>query len=342
MATQLKWGIMTTGWIARKFVIDLKRSRTGRLVAVGARKREDAEKFAAEFGAERAHGGYDALLADKNVDAVYIGTLHPQHLEWAVKAAEAGKHILCEKPLALNRADSERIIAAVKRHKVFLMEAFMYRCHPQTAKLVELVRSGAIGEVRLIKAAFNVARPFDPEHRIFKRELGGGAILDLGCYPISFSRLIAGAAQGKPFAEPVEFKATGRLHPVARSDEYAAASVKYPGDIIAELSCCSMTVHDISASIHGSQGRIEIPTPFFPGLDGRDESFRLYRAGTETPEEFKFSGSVPLYAHEADTVAAAIAAGQLESPAMTHADTIANMALLDQWRAAVGMKYDGE
>src|SRR5262245_51830560 len=98
MATQLKWGIMTTGWIARKFATDLRRSKTGRLVAVGGRKREDAEKFAAEFGAEHAHGGYESLLADRSYDAIYIATLHPQHLEWAVKAAEAGKHILCEKP----------------------------------------------------------------------------------------------------------------------------------------------------------------------------------------------------------------------------------------------------
>lgn len=342
MATQLKWGIMTTGWIARKFATDLRRSRTGRLVAVGGRKREDAEKFAAEFGAERAHGGYEALLADKNVEAVYIATLHPQHLEWAIKAAEAGKHILCEKPLALNRADSERIIASARKHKVFLMEAYMYRCHPQTAKLVELVRNGTIGEVKLIRASFCVARPFDPEHRIFKRELGGSAILDLGCYPISFSRLMAGAANKKPFIEPLEFKATGRLHPIAKSDEYAAASVKYPGDIIAELSTGSMALHDISASVHGTEGRLEIPTPFFPGLDGRDEIFRLHRTGAETPEEFKYSGSEPLYAHEADAVAAAIASGQLEAPAMTHADTLANMTLLDAWRAAVGMKFDGE
>lgn len=342
MATQLKWGIMTTGWIARKFATDLRQSRTGRLVAVGARKREDAEKFAAEFGAGRAHAGYDALLADPNVDVVYIGTLHPQHLEWAVKAAEAGKHILCEKPLALNRADAERIVAAARKHKVFLMEAFMYRCHPQTAKLAELVRSGVIGEVRLIEASFRVARPFDPEHRLFKRELGGGAILDLGCYPVSFSRLMAGAASGRPFAEPVEFMATGQLHPVARTDEYATAVVKYPGGIVAELSCGSLTVHDISARIYGTQGRIEVTTPYFPGLEGRAESFLVWRAGSETPEEIKFPAGVPLYACEADEVAAAIARGELESPAMTHADTLANMAMLDAWRAAVGMRYEGE
>lgn len=341
MSTKLNWGILTTGWIARKFVTDLKQSRTGRFAAVGARKLEDAQKFAADFGGARAHGSYAALLADPEVQAVYIGTLHPHHLEWAVKAAEAGKHILCEKPLSLRLPDTQRIIDAARKHGVLLMEAFMYRCHPQTAKLVELVRDGTIGELRLIRASFNVARPFDAEHRLFKKELGGGAILDLGCYPVSFSRLLAGAARGGPFAEPVEFKATGRLHPVAQTDEYATASVKYPGDIIAELSCGSMTVHDIAARLYGTKGWIDVPTPFFPGLEGRNGKFLLHRTGATAPEEFVFpSHGLGLYAHEADAVAAALARGEREVPYTTWADSLGNAAMLDQWLAAVGMRYD--
>jgi predicted dehydrogenase len=341
MSTKLNWGIITTGWIARKFVTDLLQSRTGRFAAVGARKLEDAQKFAADFGGARAHGSYAALLADPEVQAVYIGTLHPHHLEWAVKAAEAGKHILCEKPLSLRLDDTRRIIDAARRHGVLLMEAFMYRCHPQTAKLAELVRDGAIGELRFIRASFNVARPFDPEHRLFKKELGGGAILDLGCYPVSFSRLLAGAAQGRPFAEPVEFKATGRLHPVARTDEYAAAAVKYPGGIIAELSCGATVVHDISARIHGTKGWIDVPAPFFPGLDGRNEKFFLHRNGVITAEEFSFpSRGRGLYAHEADAVAEALAHGEREVPSMTWTDSLGNARVLDEWLAAVGMTYD--
>jgi predicted dehydrogenase len=264
------------------------------------------------------------------------------HAEWAIKAAAAGKHILCEKPLALRLADAQRIIAAARRHNVLLMEAYMYRCHPQTLKLVELVRGGVIGELRLIQAAFSVARDFDPEHRIFKRELGGGAILDLGCYPVSFSRLIAGAALGQPFAEPVEFRATGRRHPLAQTDEYAAAVVKYPGDVMAEISCGSTVKHDISARIYGTKGWLEVPTPFFPGLDGKDEKFFLHRTGAAILEEFGFpGGGVGLYAFEADAVAEALARGAREVPQVTWADTIGNMTMLDAWVAAAGVSYEG-
>jgi predicted dehydrogenase len=349
MTAKLNWGILTTGWIARKFATDLRQSRTGRLAAVGARRLADAERFAADFGGARAHGSYEALLADPEVQAVYIGTPHPLHKEWALKAIAAGKHVLCEKPLTLNLADTQSVIDAARARGVLLMEAYMYRCHPQTLKLVELVRSGAIGELRLIRASFNVLRDFDPEHRIFKRALGGGAILDLGCYPVSFSRLIAGAAASAgasaaptlPFAQPVEFHATGRRHPLTQTDDYAAAAVKYPGDIIAELSCGLTVVHDISARIYGSKGWLDVPTPFFPGLDGKTDRFFLHRPGTSAPEEFTFPSSVGLYAHEADAVAEAIAHGAREVPQMTWADTIGNTAVLDAWLAAVGVNYDG-
>ncbi len=341
MTAKLNWGIITTGWIARKFATDLLKSRTGRLVAVGARQLADAQKFAADFGGARAHGSYPALLADPEVEAVYIATLHPAHKEWALKALAAGKHVLCEKPLTLNFADTKEIIDAAKAKGVLLMEAYMYRCHPQTLKLAELIREGAIGELRMIRATFNIYREFDPEHRIFKRSSGGGAILDLGCYPVSFSRLIAGAALGKPFATPVGFHATGRLHPATQTDDYAAAVVKYPGEVIAELSCGSTVIQDIWARIYGSTGWIDVPTPFFPGLDGKTDRFFLHRNGGGAPEEFAFPCPAGLYAYEADAVADALARGEREVPNMTWADTLDNTAMLDAWLAAAGVNYDG-
>ena len=342
MTAKLNWGILTTGLIARKFTTDLRQSRTGRFAAVGARRLADAEKFAADFGGARAHGSYAALLADPEVQAVYIGTPHPGHAEWAVKAAEAGKHILCEKPLSLNLADTRRIIAAARQHGVLLMEAYMYRCHPQTLKLVELVRSGAIGEVRLIRASFNVLCPFDPEHRMFKKSLGGGAILDLGGYPVSFSRLIAGAAQGRPFADPLEFHATGRVHPLVQTDEFATAVAKFPGGVTAELSCGSTVVHDVSARIYGTEGWIDVLEPFTPGLLGKEEKIRLHRRGAAAPEEVVFPGGGPgLYSFEADAVAGALGRGEREVAAMTWADTTGNATVLDAWLAAVGVDYAG-
>ena len=341
MPAKLNWGIMTTGLIARKFATDLRQSRTGRLAAVGARKLADAEKFAADFGGARAHGSYAALLADRAIDAVYLGTPHPWHAEWAIRAAAAGKHILCEKPLTLRRADTERVIAAARQHSVLLMEAFMYRLHPQTRKLVELVRSGAIGELRLIRASFNVLVNFDPEHRMFKRELGGGAILDLGCYPVSFSRHLAGAALGRVFAEPEEFHGAGRLHPQAGTDEFATAIARYPGGILAELSCGSTCLNDNSAQLHGTTGWIDVPNPFTPGLLGQPEKIIVHRRNG-APETIEItSPGMGLYAYEADAVAAALERGDREVPEAPWADTLGIAGLLDEWLAAGGVRYDG-
>ncbi|MFI5335568.1 MAG: Gfo/Idh/MocA family protein [Opitutales bacterium] len=339
MADRLRWGILSTGGIAHKFATDLGRSRTGRLVAVGSRAPESAVRFAAAHGGIRAHGSYEALLADPEVQAVYIAPPHPQHAEWAVCAARAGKHILCEKPLALRGADAKRMVAAAAQHGVLLMEAFMYRCHPQTSRLVELVRAGAIGELRGIEAFFVVQFPFDPAHRAYNRALGGGGILDLGGYPVSFARLLAGAAAGRPFAAPARFRGAGRLNRLTGVDEYATAVADFPGGITARLACGFSGPTGISASLTGTAGRIEVPVPFFPGQLGREEKIVLHRPGAG-PEEIGFPAGAPLYALEADAVADALAAGRLEVAAMTPADTLGNMAVLDDWLAQVGVSYD--
>ena len=264
----LNWGILATGGIARKFAAALPESRTGRLVAVGSRTAAAAEKFAADHGGIRAHGSYEALLADPEVQAVYIATPHPSHLEWTLRAAAAGKHILCEKPLALNHADAARMIGAARRHRVFLMEAFMYRCHPQTARLAELVAEGTIGELRAIHANFTAPFKFDPAHRIFDKALGGGAILDLGCYPVSVSRRMAGAALGQPFVEPLSFQGTGRLNAITGADEVAAATLAFPGGITAQISCSSCLPLEIRVRLIGTGGWIDVPNPFHPGNPG--------------------------------------------------------------------------
>jgi len=339
MSDQLRWGILSTGWIARKFATDLRQTDSGRLVAVGSRTAEAAARFAADFGGVRAHGSNEALLADPEVQAVYIAPPHPQHLEWAVRAAEAGKHILCEKPLTLHLPEAQQVVDAARKHNVLLMEAFMYRCHPQTARLAELIQSGAIGELRLIEATFSVDAPFDPNHRSYNRALGGGGILDLGCYPVSFSRRMAGAALGRTFAQPEQFKAVGRLNAVTQVDEYAAAVATFPGGIVAQLACGFSGPHHIGARLFGTKGWIDVPVPFFPGNDGRADTFTLHRAGA-APEGITLPAGRPLYALEADAVADALARGAREVAAMTPADTLGNMAVLDTWLDQVGVRYD--
>jgi predicted dehydrogenase len=222
------------------------------------------------------------------------------------------------------------------------MEAFMYRLHPQTRTLVELVRKGTIGELRLIRASFNVVCNFDPEHRMFKKALGGGAILDLGCYPVSFYRHIAGAALGRPFVDPVEFKGLGRRHPQCGTDEFATAVVKYPGGIVAELSCGSTLRHDHSAQIHGTAGWIDVPHPFTPGLQGQPEKITVHRSDGPGPQVIDIpSPGVGLYAYEADAVAAALARGEREVPEVPWADSLGIARMLDAWLEAVGVDYTG-
>ena len=219
----LSWGILGTGRIAGVFAQQLSQSKTGKLIAVGSRTQASADKFVAEYHVPRGHDTYGALLADSQVQAVYIATPHTLHAEWCIHAAEAGKHILCEKPLTLNHTEAISVVEAARKHNVFLMEAFMYRCHPQTAKLVELLREKVIGEVRIIHASFGFHRDFNPQVRLFKNALGGGGILDVGCYTVSMSRLVAGIATGKSFADPLEVHGCAHFAPTG-VDTWATAS----------------------------------------------------------------------------------------------------------------------
>lgn len=334
----LSWGILGTGRIAGIFAKQLSQSRTGKLAAVGSRSRASAEKFAAEFGALHSHATYDALLADSQVQAVYIATPHPLHAEWCLKAAAAGKHILCEKPLTLNHTEALTVVDAARKHDVFLMEAFMYRCHPQIAKLVELLRKKAIGEVRVIHASFGFHRDFNPEVRLFKNALGGGGILDVGCYTTSMARLVAGIATGKPFAEPVEVKGCGHLAPTG-VDTWATASLKFPGDILAALATSVEVQQHNVVRIHGSNGTIFVPAPWAQIHDGSTTKLFVEHKG-EPPQEIVVESTQPAFAIEADHVAAYIEHRQ--APAMSWDDSLGNMQTLDRWRKSIGLTYESE
>lgn len=177
----LKWGIIGTGNIAHTFAKALQVAKKGKLVAVGSRSMESAQKFGQEFNVEHCFGNYGDLLASDKVDIVYVSTPHPQHFELALTIAKAGKHMLIEKPMAMTEKQVSIILDTAKKHNVFVMEAYMYRCHPQTLKVVELIQSNALGRVKLIRANFSFdGRPLGPTSRLWRNELGGGAILDIG------------------------------------------------------------------------------------------------------------------------------------------------------------------
>jgi predicted dehydrogenase/aryl-alcohol dehydrogenase-like predicted oxidoreductase len=339
---KLAWGILGAGKIAAAFARGLATSKTGRLAAVGSRTPENAEKFGAEFGAPRRHGSYEALLADPEVAAVYVATPHPLHAEWTIRACEAGKHVLCEKPLAVNHGQAMAMFEAAHHAGVLLMEAFMYRCHPQTAKLVELLRAKAVGEVRVIEARFSFGASFNAESRLFRNDLAGGGILDVGCYPVSMARLIAGAALGKDCAEPLEVKGVAHLGQTG-IDEYAAAVMKFPGGIVAELATGITVGRENLVRVYGSAGSITVPNPWVANRTAADAPEIIVRTNArKEPETIRVPAEVTSFSLEADAFAAGVAGGKPPHPAMSREDSLGNMRALDLWRESIGLVYEAE
>ena len=338
----LNWGILSTGAVARAFAHGLTQSRTGRLVAVGSRSREQADAFANRHGvpSKGAHADYDSLLHDPDVDAVYIAPPHPFHAEWATKAAQAGKHVLCEKPFAMNHRQAQAMFEAARRNRVFMMEAFMYRCHPQIPILLDMIREGVIGEVRAIQAAFAFRGGDDPQSRILNHRLGGGGILDVGCYPVSFARLIAGAAVGTAFQNPTTVQGAAHIGDTG-VDEYAAALLVFPGDIIAQVATGVRLAMENVVRLYGTRGRIIVENPWAASRE--KPAIACITVHAQDTQTHRIEADCTCFAAEADVVAAAVAAGQTEPPppAMTRADTLGNMQTLDAWRKAIGLTYEG-
>lgn len=336
---KLKWGIIGTGNIAHSFARGLDKSQKCELLAVGSRSIENAKKFADEFKVKKFYGSYEDLLSDPSVEAVYISTPHPQHAEWAIKAAQAKKHILCEKPIGINYPEALAIVEAAKENDVFLMEAFMYRCHPQTKKLVELLKAKAIGEVRVIHASFSFSASFKAESRLFSNDFAGGGILDVGSYCVSMSRLIAGVANGKDFEEPLEVKAVGKIGPTG-VDEYTSAVLMFPGNITASISTGITVSEENVVRIFGTEGSIFIPSPWFCGFKNTEQG--IYIKTKQKQEKITIESDNEIYAIEADTVADNISRRKALSPAMTPEDTLGNMKTCDLWRMAINCIYEME
>jgi len=327
----LRWGILATGRIARKFAEELPHASGQRFVAVGSRSQEAADHFAKDFGV-RAHGSYEALLGDKEVDAIYLSTPHPSHAEWAIAAARAGKHILCEKPLTMNHREAVAVVEAAREHRVFLMEAFMYRCHPRTAQFAHLIRSGAIGIPSLIEASFAFVTPFNPASRLYAKELGGGSILDVGCYTTSIARLAAGAAFGEPFADPESVQGHA-VFAETGVDSLATATLKFPSGLLANISCGFLARADNSLRVYGSEGSLRV-ADFWKS----SESIELFENASGQIRRIEVPDHPHLYALEAEAVAAALP--DLESPLVSWNDTLGNMKTLDAWRQSAGVRYD--
>ncbi|MGP4691302.1 aldo/keto reductase [Agrobacterium cavarae] len=338
----IRWGIIGPGTIAKTFAEGVAHSTTGKLVAIATRN-PDRPGLSDGFPGARIVNGYDALLSDAEIDAVYIATPHTGHAEWAIKAIRAGKHVLVEKPIALSAYDADAIFHEAKKAGVFAGEAYMYRLHPQTAKIVELVKGGAIGEVRIIRSSFGFSMgSFRADHRLFANESAGGGILDVGGYPVSMARLIAGAVSGQPFLEPTKVSGVAHLGQ-SGVDEWASAVLKFPNEIIAEVSCSIMANQDNVLRIIGSEGRIEVQDFWFAsghkGGIGKIDVIKGKDRQTIEVAEDRY-----LYSFEVDAAGEAIRnqSQEFAYPGMSWADTLGNLRVMDQWRASVGLEYGVE
>jgi predicted dehydrogenase len=328
MADKLNWGILATGSIAHQFAKGLKESKTGTLTATGSRTLEKATEFTRQYGG-KPYDSYQAVLDDPNVDAIYIATPHTLHSEWTIKAAQAGKAILCEKPFTLNAAEAAKALEVVKQHDVFFMEAFMYRCAPQTRKLVELLGEKAIGAVRSINSEFAFHAGHDWGNFRATNEGGGGGLMDVGSYCVSFSRLVAGC-------EPDRCEYTAHLGEKGY-DEWANGILHFPNDITAAFGTGIHVNMKNDARIYGSEGWIEIENPW---KTSKGAKMHVYRSGKDA-ETFDLGvTNDELYGVEADAVAKFIEAK--ECPYMSIDDTLGQMKALDALRKSSGLHFKGE
>lgn len=324
---KIRWGILSTGKIAAKFAEGLAVLPDAELVAVGSRTSAAAEAFGARYGISRRHGSYEALAADPDVDVIYIGTPHPLHKENSLLALQHGKAVLCEKPFTLNAAEAAEVIALAREKRLFLMEAMWMRYIPAIVKVRELLAAGAIGEVRLVAADFGFRAEFDPQSRLFAPELGGGALLDVGIYPLSLAYMVLGAPA----------HVTGLAHlGTTGVDEQSAFLLRYPAGQLAVLYGANRLETPVEATMMGTAGRIRIHSPMH-----HPTRLTLIRSGHE--EELL---EVPMigngYNYEAAEVMRCLRAGELESPVMPLAETLAIMQTMDQLRAQWGLKYPSE
>ena len=338
----MRFGILGTGNIAGQFARDAAGALRSTVVAVGSRQQSSAAAFAEAHGLATAHGSYEALLADDAVEAVYISLPNSMHHDWTLAALAAGKHVLCEKPLAVNAAEAEAMLAAAAAADRVLVEAFMYRSHPLTAAVLEQVRGGAIGPVRTLRASFCYRTHTIAGNVRFSTELAGGALMDIGCYCVDFCRLFAGA-------EPTAVHAVGHLHDTGVDDQTAAV-MSFPNGVIAEFVCGMLVQTDNTAIISGEDGYILIPVPWKPPVEQAE--FILARgtpprqdqkaagatpSAPTAPQTFHFDADRPLYALEADAFAATVR--DRAAPAISPDDSLANMRILDQMRRQLGLPF---
>ena len=320
----VRWGILGTGKIARAMAHGLRDAPGAQLVAVASRSSAGAQAFGAEFGIERCHGAYQALADDPGVDVIYIATPHTLHAENALMCLAAGKHVVCEKPFTMNAREAQAVVDLAREKKLFLMEAMWSRFLPAVQEARRIIASGEIGVPRQVQADIGFVAHFPPEHRMFNPELGGGALLDVGIYPLSMAAFFLGpVSQLQALAE---LGATG-------VDEQVVFSLLHAGGGTASCACSLRAQTPTEMTISGSLGRIRLPNRFYKPDHLIVETLDGERRVVAAP----YLGNG--YAHEAIEAVRCIRAGLLESPVMPPAESVVLMHNLDTMRGQIGLVY---
>ena len=307
----LNWGLLSTARINRALIPPLRASRRNRLLAVASRDQGSADRYAREWKIPRAHGTYEALLADPEIDVIYISLPNRLHAEWTIKAIEAGKHVLCEKPLALSVAEVDAVQSAAHTHGRLAAEAFMYRHHPQTLKVLELVKSGSLGDVRLIRGSFRFVLSREGDVRL-SPELGGGSIWDIGCYPISYARTVLEA-------DPLDVFGWQVTGPTG-VDETFVGQMRFENDVFAQFDSSFVLPFHTFMEITGSEATLTIPRPFKP-----ETGEKIYLTRNDKTETITVKGQ-ELYIGEVEDMADAVLLGR--QPRVSLADSRSNVAVI--------------
>lgn len=326
MTEAVRWGILGTGKIARAFATALRDTPGAVLAGVASRSLESAQAFGAEFGALDSYGSYQALADASNIDVIYIGTPHPMHVENALMALNGGKGVLCEKPFTMNRREAEEIVALAREKKLFLMEAMWTRYMPALAEVRRIIASGEIGTVHQVTADFGFAGTQDPLHRLNNPELGGGALLDLGIYPLSIAAALLG-----PVAEVRAMALIGETG----VDIQTGFTMTHQGGGMSVCSCSLRARTPAELTVSGSLGQVRMNTMFH-----RAQSVTVTTADGARTVDTPYLGNG--YVHEAMEVGRCLKEGLLDSPGMPLDETLHLMGVLDTIRGQIGLRYSAD
>ena len=307
----LNWGLLSTARINRALITPLRASKRDHLLAVASRTQQSVDRYAREWKIPRAHGSYEALLADPEIDVIYNSLPNHLHAEWTIKAVEAGKHVLCEKPLALGVDEVDAMQEAARKHGRVVAEAFMYRHHPQTLKVQDLTRNGSLGTLKLIRGSFSFVLAREGDVRL-DPAMGGGSIWDVGCYPISYARTITGENPLEVFG----WQVTGQTG----IDETFVGQMRFANHIHAQFDCSFVIPFHAFMEVIGSEGTLNIPNPFKPGVDEK-----IFITRGDKTETIKVKGQ-ELYIGEVEDMADAIMLGH--APRISLDDSRANVAVI--------------